>query len=59
MLKYNKYGRIVLDRAEFSDMINNIFEDWGVEEPDTIESICDEMVYTIQRYLSEKNGDVW
>ena len=33
MLKYNKYGRIVLDRSEFSDMINNIFEDWGLEDP--------------------------
>ena len=59
MLKYNKHGRIVLNRSEFSDMINNIFEDWGVEDPDAIESICDEMVYTIQRYCAEKNGELW
>ena len=59
MLKYNKHGRIILDRTEFADMINEIFEDWDICNPEIIESICDEMVYTIQRYCSEKNGDVW
>ena len=45
-----KYGRIQIDKEEVDNVLENLFDDWGVNDVEQIADLCDDLASYISKW---------